>query len=148
MASARTPHQQKRANPPRFALFSSRPLRSQPGLPRVFRSAHDLSHPANPCGSELARDGVRKNPASTKKGEPTKARPFCITCQITAWPPTGFSFSARPSPSRKSVWRACSRWRPQEPRINKKGRTHQGSPFLHHTHSDHSLACNSASSFS
>ncbi|VVP28017.1 hypothetical protein PS900_04206 [Pseudomonas fluorescens] len=98
MASARTPHQQKRANPPRLALFASH-VRSQPGLPQVFRSAHDLRHPANPCGSELARDGVRKNPASTKKGEPTKVRPFCITpTQITAWPAT--APQASPDPAR------------------------------------------------
>ena len=72
-----------------------------------------------------------RTPASTKKGEPTKVRPFCITpTQITAWPPTGSSFSTRPQPSRRSLWeRACSRWRPQEPRINKKGEPTKVHPF-------------------
>ncbi len=80
-----------------------------------------------------------QEPRINKKGEPTKVRPFCITpTKITAWPPTVFSFSTRPQPSRKSLWeRACSRWRPPKhhtlPSIHKKGRTCEGSPFLHFT---------------
>ncbi len=101
MASARTPHPQKRANPPRFALFASHPLRSQLGLQQRLKLRIDAGR-TGPIASKLA--------------------------------PTGFSFSTRPQPSRKSLWeRACSRWRPPKhhtlPSIHKKGRTCEGSPF-------------------